>query len=106
MQLRQPDLVLEVSDGRLFHIEFQLTNDKDMPIRMLRCYMQILEHYGKGAEQVVLYVGNLALRMPKGIRKRRLVFEYGLRDIREIDSRKLLESDRPEDMVLSILGKM
>ncbi|MBF0537299.1 MAG: hypothetical protein HQL03_03495 [Nitrospirae bacterium] len=103
IQLREPDLVIEVSDGLVFHIELQFTNDKGMPIRMLEYYTQILKHYKKEPEQIVLYVGDGALRMSDRIRRRRLRFDYDVRDMREFDCRQLLESDKPEDIVLSIL---
>ncbi|MBF0336883.1 MAG: hypothetical protein HQL05_03545 [Nitrospirae bacterium] len=106
MKLKQPDLLAEISNGRLFQIEFQLVNDKDMALRMLRNYAWLSLHYGRGLEQVVLYVGNPVLKMPNSVKSKQLAFKYTLRDMREIKSRQLLESTNPGDMVLSILGKM
>ncbi len=53
-----------------------------------------------------MYVGNPVLRMPDSVKSKQLAFKYTLRDLREIHSRRLLESTNPGDMVLSILGKM
>ncbi|MBF0607457.1 MAG: hypothetical protein HQL61_07920, partial [Magnetococcales bacterium] len=44
--------------------------------------------------------------MPDSVKSKQLAFKYTLRDLREIHSRRLLESTNPGDMVLSILGKM
>lgn len=57
MRLRRPDLVVRLTDGRLFHLELQSDNDATMPWRMVDYYSLLRQHYGQAPHQQVLYVG-------------------------------------------------
>jgi len=46
VQMRRPDLVVRLTDGRLYHLEFQSTNDPAMPWRMLE-YFGLLCQIGR-----------------------------------------------------------
>ncbi|KWT74995.1 hypothetical protein [Candidatus Magnetominusculus xianensis] len=105
IQLREADVVLEVADGKLIHIEIQSTNVKDMLERMLMYIGLILKQYKRLPTQIVLYVGNEPMNMKNHMEGEGVKYSYKLIDIREIDCRQLLESDIPEDMVLAILCK-
>ncbi len=57
------DLLGELSDGNLVHIELQSHNEKDFALRMAEYLFGIGRRYGKHPRQVVLYVGEAPLRM-------------------------------------------
>jgi hypothetical protein len=58
-------------------------------------------------KQVVLYVGEVPLRMTGDFHANgELVFRYRVVDIRELDGRKLLDSDGIGDNVLAILARL
>lgn len=63
VQNRRVDLLGESADGRLVHIELQSTNDPNMAVRMLEYSAAVFRRFGRFAEQVVLYVGEPALKM-------------------------------------------
>ncbi|MCG6552077.1 MAG: hypothetical protein L7F77_07100 [Candidatus Magnetominusculus sp. LBB02] len=105
IQLREADLVLEVTDGKLIHFEIQSTNEKDMDIRMILYGVLILNQYKIIPKQVVLYVGNEPMNMKNHIEGEGIKYSYELIDLRELDCSQLLESDSPEDIVLAILCK-
>jgi predicted transposase YdaD len=54
---QQVDLLGEASDGRLFHVELQSTNEQRMAFRMLEYLVAIEGKYGRVPRQLVLYVG-------------------------------------------------
>ncbi|MBF0459608.1 MAG: hypothetical protein HQK99_17105 [Nitrospirae bacterium] len=101
IQLLMPDLLIELPDGSLFHIEIQSTNDSTMLVRMYLYSAFIFKQYGRLPRQVVLYVGDKPLNMDN----RTGSYSYELLDIRDINCSELLQSDKPEDIVLAILCK-
>ncbi|MBF0458751.1 MAG: hypothetical protein HQK99_12755 [Nitrospirae bacterium] len=105
IQLREADLVLEVTDGKLIHVEIQSTNENDMMERMFLYAGFILKQHKKLPVQIVLYVGNEPMNMKNHIEGDGVKYSYKLIDIRELDCCQLLESDSPEDIVLAILCK-
>ncbi len=42
---RVADLVLQLEDGSVFHLELQTQNDKNMPFRMLEYYLLLKQRY-------------------------------------------------------------
>ncbi len=75
--------------------------------RMYQYYTIIEDKYSSfPIRQVVLYVGNKKMRMPRVFKKDRIIFEYELIDIRNIDCRKLIESDNEGDRIVSVLCKI
>ena len=101
------DFLARLEDERILHIEFQSFNDPNMPFRMLRYYIAILERYPSSPiKQLLVYVGNRKLRMKSRLRLRNLSFSYEILDIRQIDCRVLLESPDPMDRLLACLCKV
>jgi hypothetical protein len=94
-EVRSPraDLLAEARDGALFHVELQSTNDPRMAFRMLDCLLAIEREYERVPRQLVLYVGEAAMRMQSRISAGGLSFEVKMLDIRELDGERLLESD-------------
>ena len=105
IQLREADLVIEVTDGKLIHVEIQSQNENNMIGRMFLYDGLIFNQYKKLPVQIVLYVGNEPMNMVNHMEGEGVKYSYKLIDIREIDCRLLLESDIPEDIVMAILCK-
>ena len=101
------DFLAKLQDDSILHIEFQSFNDINMPFRMLRYYLAILERYPSSPiKQLLVYVGNRKLRMKSRLRIRNLTFSYEILDIRQIDCKLLLESPDPMDRLLACLCKV
>ncbi len=101
------DFLARLEDESILHIEFQSFNDPNMPFRMLRYYLAILERYPNSPiKQLLVYVGNRKLRMKSRLRLRNLSFSYEMIDIRQIDCKVLLESPDPMDRLLACLCKV
>ncbi len=101
------DFLARLEDESVLHIEFQSFNDTNMPFRMLRYYLAILERYPSSPiKQLLVYVGNRKLRMKSRLRIRNLSFSYEILDIRQIDCKLLLESPDPMDRLLACLCKV
>ncbi len=104
---RIADLVLELEDGYVFHLELQTQNDKNMPFRMLEYYFLLKQRYpDKPIKQIVLYVGDGKLNMPNYLEIDKLKFSYEIKDIKDIECKELLESDSLEDKILAVLCKV
>src|ERR1700728_4054235 len=54
---RRVDLLGELPDGNLVHIELQSRNEKDFPMRMAEYLFGIGPQYGRLPRQVAVYVG-------------------------------------------------
>ncbi|MBF0557047.1 MAG: hypothetical protein HQK96_21235 [Nitrospirae bacterium] len=92
IQLREADLVIEVTDGKLIHVEIQSTNENNMLGRMLLYFGLTFNQYKKFPLQIVLYIGNDPMNMENHMECEGVKYSYKLIDIREIDCRQLLES--------------
>ncbi len=104
---RVADLVLQLEDGSVFHLELQTQNDKNMPFRMLECYLLLKQRYPDNpVKQMVLYVGDGRPNMPSSLETDNLRFSYEIRDIKDIECKELLESDSLEDKILAVLCKV
>ena len=104
---RVADLVLQLEDDTIFHLELQTQNDKNMPFRMLEYYLLLKQRYpDKPINQMVLYVGDGKPNMPNFLETDKLKFRYELKDIKNIECKELLESDNLEDKILAVLCKV
>ena len=54
------DLLGELQNGELVHIELQSTNEPQMPLRMAEYCLRVLRLFGKFPHQVLVYVGEPA----------------------------------------------
>lgn len=105
VRLRRPDLVVRLTDGRLFHLELQSDNDATMPWRMLDYYSLLRQHYGQAPHQQVLYVGEAPMTLKARIEESRLTFDYEVRDICTLDGASLLASPVLEDNLLAVWSR-
>jgi predicted transposase YdaD len=103
---RQPDLVLRLDDGQVYHLELQSAGDPAMPWRMLEYYSLIRQHYQAPVLQQVLYVGPGPNTLADGLELEALRFRYQVVDIRDIDCRHLLASPSLEDNLLALLCRV
>jgi hypothetical protein len=101
---RIADLLLRLEDDSLLHIEFQSTNDKTMPIRMLGYYHAIKETYSdKSIRQIVIYIGKDKPKMITQIIDYNIQYNYRLIDIRDIPCEIFLNSNKIEDLAIATL---
>jgi len=107
VEKREADIVAKCKiDGveSILHIEIQNSNDKTMPKRMLRYYVDIkflFDNYP--IYQYVVYIGKQKLTMKDKIEDKNLKFWYNLIDMHKIDCEELLKIDTPDALVLAIL---
>ncbi len=101
---RQADILLELEDNSIFHLEIQAIPDKNMPIRMLEYYLMIATAYpDREITQMVLYVGDKNHGMESRYNRKALTFSYELREIKDISCEELLESDNLTDKLIAVL---
>jgi hypothetical protein len=103
---RRVDLLGELPDGNLVHIELQARNEKDFALRMAEYVFGIRRKYGRLPRQVVLYVGEAPLRMKDRIEGPDVSVRFHLVDIRDLDGEKLLASGNMGDNVLAVLTRL
>ena len=103
VQVRRPDLVARLADGRLYHLEIQTGPDPDMPWRMLEYYFLIARQFGQPPLQQLLYAGSERNVFAAGIHEENLQYRYRVIDLGELDGRPLVESDSLEDNLLAVL---
>ena len=99
IQYRFPDLIIELPDGSILHIEIQSASDGTMLKRMYLYSALIFYQYGRLPRQIVLYVGNKPHKMKNQVGP----YSYEIIDIRDINCSELLQGDKPEDAVLALL---
>jgi len=104
---KRADLVVELEDNTIFHLEVQSENDKFMAWRMLEYYFLIKQKYKNyKIYQMVLFVGDKKLNIQNKIKEDKISFEYDLKDIRDINCVDLLNSKDLEDKILAVLCKI
>jgi len=94
---RRADLVLLLADGTILHLEFQSTNDRNMPYREGIYCLLLGQKYRRRVRQVVLYLGQAKMRMENQVDLGETRAAYTLMDIRQLDSEQLLASGKPGD---------
>ncbi|MEO1927690.1 MAG: hypothetical protein ABGX26_03270 [Nautiliaceae bacterium] len=96
--------VLVKSKDKIIHIEFQSSNDYNMPIRMARYFLEIYSRFKEyDIFQYVLYIGKQKSYMKNGIFTKSFNYEYTIIDTKTIPCDRFLKIDKPEALVLAIL---
>jgi len=103
---RRVDLLGELPNWNLVHIELQSKNEKDFPLRMAEYLFAIGRQYGRLPRQVVLYVGEAPLRMKDRVEGPDFSVRFHLVDIRDLDGEQLLASTNIGDNVLAVLTRL
>ena len=100
------DLLGELSDGGLLHLELQSGNDAEMPERMAEYALGVYRRFKQFPRQIVLYVGEAPIRMQPGLTGADFSFRYELRDLRDLDGDSLLASNQVGDNILAVLTRL
>ena len=100
---KEADLVVELEDKEILHIEIQTTNDNNMPHRMLYYALMIYKVHNKFPKQLVIYVGEDNIKINNTLTFNDNYFSYEVKNIKDIDCTPLIESDNVNDNILSIL---
>ena len=101
---RVADLLMSLSDGSILHLDFQSTNDRNMPYRVGVYGLLAAQKYRKKIRQVVIYMGQERMRMKDHLDLGQIQVAYRLVDIREFDSQALIEAGNPGDYALAMLA--
>ncbi len=105
---READVLLRVrwKDGQqcIYHIEWQTSNEPRMPARMLLHHALLFDKYNLPVRGVVIYTGSRKINMPTAIQHGSLSFGYRLIDLADYSADKLLQSDIPDELIISILA--
>ena len=103
IEKRDSDIVFR-NQNRIIHIEIQNDNHKDMEIRMLRYYSDILFEYKECTiEQYIIYIGKDKCRMKSEIKRDKIGYKYAIIDLKDIACEDLLYHSNPSAVALSIL---
>jgi len=103
IEKREADIVANINDEYILHLEIQNANDKKMSKRMLRYYTDILEITDLPINQYVVYIGKNKANFETKLERDLLNYSYNFVDIHTIDCEVLLSQDSPEALVLAIL---
>ncbi len=105
VEKREADIVANIDNQYILHIEIQNSYEKNMPQRMLRYYLDIQEATENSLPiyQYCIYVGKDRNYLKDKIVQNSLNYQYTLIDTREIDCEYLLNESSPEAKVLAIL---
>ena len=100
---RDSDIVFR-NENKIIHIEIQNSNHKNMEMRMLRYYSDILFEYKKyDIEQHLIYIGKYKLDMKNEIKRDKISYKYNIIDMKGVACEKLLYNNSPSAVALSIL---
>jgi len=113
---RRPDLIVELEDGSVFHLEVQTKKDPNIDFRMIDYYIalkQLKALSNKKIVQMVLYLEEKEkIKETEGPIKEvsiddgKLKFSYEIRYINDIECRPLIESEDIEDNILATLCRI
>jgi DNA-binding MarR family transcriptional regulator len=108
---RQPDFLKKVRDpltGEIYilHIEIQTFDNAEMVYRMYEYRGLIVRKFKLKVRQMVIYTGIGHSKMQNTLEDGANKFHYELLNIQSISYRSFLESDKPEELLLSILGNL
>jgi hypothetical protein len=105
---RKPDTLKKITDDKgntfVLQIEFQVKNDDDMIHRMLDYKAMLFRKYLIPVRQYVIYLGKGKLTMESSLQTLDLAFKYNLLALNTIDYKIFLNSNQPEEVILSVLA--
>jgi len=105
VEKREADIVANIDNQYILHIEIQNNYDPNMPQRMLRYYLDIQQATNNKLpiHQYCIYIGKDKNYLKDKITNQNLNYHYNLIDTRDIDCEHLLNEPTPEAKVLAIL---
>ena len=98
----RPDMLLKPRK-KIFHIEIQVQQDKNLPKRMLIYSIGIEEKFGQKPVQIVLFVGK-GNPPPSTFRDEFTIHKFIVLDMKKIDPDEFLRSEKPEEVIIGILA--
>jgi hypothetical protein len=98
----RPDMVFRAGD-KIFHIEIQAQQDKDLPERMLIYSLAIKEKFGQKPVQIILFVGK-GNPPPPFFKDEFTIHKFIVLDMKKIDPDEFIKSDKPEEVIVGILA--
>jgi len=100
---RKADVIANVDNKYILHIEIQNQNDKTMPLRMMRYFTDIAFISDLPIKQYMIYIGKEKLNMSNIIKGIDFEYKYNIIDMKTIDCEKFIKLDTPDSLVLAIL---
>ncbi len=103
---REPDLLKIIEGKYILHIEFQTADEKNMVDRMYVYHSFLWSKYHLPIKQYVIYIGDKKdnLAMVEMLEFEDFTFKYKLINMQNFRFEKFLESSKPEEIMLGILG--
>ncbi len=105
---RKPDVLKKITDKKgdtfILQIEFQVANDDEMVHRMLDYKAMLFRMYRIPVRQYVIFLGKGKMLMQSSLQTFDLAFKYNLLAINTIDYKTFLNSNQPEEVILSVLA--
>jgi hypothetical protein len=98
----RPDMVFRAGD-KIFHIEIQAQQDKDLPERMLIYSLAIKEKFGQKPVQIILFVGK-GNPPPPFFKDEFTIHKFVVLDMKKVDPDVFIKSDKPEEVIVGILA--
>ena len=103
IESRRADIVAKINGDFVLHLEIQNQNDKQMPYRMLRYWLDIKQSTTLPVRQYLIYIGKKNLSMSAGLYEDDVNYLYNVVDVKKIDCELLLKEDTPDSLVLAVL---
>jgi predicted transposase/invertase (TIGR01784 family) len=107
---RKTDLLKKVSDAEgnkfVLHVEYQTDDYPKMQFRMAEYSIMLQRKYDLPVSQFVIYIGPGKPNMPTTINTKDHKFRYNLKALSSVNYSLFLKSDKIEERMLAILGKM
>lgn len=105
---RKPDVLKKITDNQgnvyVLQIEFQVSDELEMVYRMAEYYIMLERKYKLSVRQFVIFLGSATPQMTTQLDRPNLTFNFPLISFAALDYRLFLRSDRPEEVLLSILA--
>jgi hypothetical protein len=105
---KEPDFLrmVETEQGEKFilHLEFQSANEEGMIYRMQEYYGLLRKKYRFPVKQFVIYLGQKASRMQTRLAPEEIFEGFTLKSLKEYSYQALLNSERPEEIILTVLS--
>jgi hypothetical protein len=105
---RKPDILKKVTDdkGNIFvlQIEFQVADEPEMVYRMAEYFIMLKRKFRISVKQFVIFLGATSPKMPTQLNEELLQFKFPLVSLSELDYHIFLTSNKPEEIILSILA--
>lgn len=105
---RKPDTLKKITDDKgntfVLQIEFQVKDEDEMVYRMGEYYFMLERKYKLPVKQFVIFLGSDNPKMPTELDRERLKFKFPLVTFSTLDYHIFLNSDKPEEIILSILA--